>query len=213
MDAKSVGAEQLVAYALGELSVDDAARIAAAVAGDPAVAQLLATVRATLATLADAQAESPDWAVSARQKAALQELFAPRTSDWLQATADRVREWVAQRVATLAPGTPSALGFRSGAAANHLTYVCDDVEIDLRLRPADADVAPPAIEVLGMVTADDEPHAVIATRLADQATHELRLTMAGGFAGELPGGAYEFRIQFADRTIIVPRVELAGDPD
>ncbi|MDX2200901.1 MAG: hypothetical protein SF069_18250 [Phycisphaerae bacterium] len=205
--------EQLIAFALNELPVEHRAAVERAMAAEPKAAARLALVRQSLESLAAARADAADWRVSATQKAALRELFAPRPADWLQATADRVREWVAQRVTSLMPGTPLVAGFRSGAASSHLMYACEDVEIDIRLSADESNPSAGEVGVMGFVSSDQPARAVVATRLRDRAERNLSLATSGEFDGKLASGAYELRIQFEDRTVVIPRIDLTGATD
>lgn len=212
MDEMPTNSEQIVAYALGELDAAEARKLESLLKSDPALAKLSEEIRQAVASLTGAKQDAADWEVTEAQKVALKKIFSPCESGWLQATADRMHEWIARRVRTITPGTPGLAGFRSGAVAHHLVFECDDVEIDIGLRPASGETSPPAASLLGMVTADEMPQRIFALRLSDRVETELPFNEQGNFTGQLEAGDYELHLAFGDRTVVVPRIEIQFEP-
>ena len=211
MVKRHVEYEQLIAYAAGILSADEAAMVELHLATHPEDALTVARYRTAQQRLASDDSEAPSAEALARAKAIFHARPGERQASWL----DAVDRFVARLIfdSRLQP-----LAVRSVDAADlvNMTFATDEAEIDVQVeRHVDA-MGQELWQLMGQVSflegsADDAAIAVAATR------HGERIPLADGvvdrpntFTCNLGGlaGAYDLYIRTSRGTIVLPKLRI-----
>lgn len=205
MAQRRIDHDTLFAYAVGELSDDDAGRVEAHVASSRDAAEELARIRRIVATMrVDDSVEPP-----AETLAAACGIFGPATrstwTEWLE----RLDEIVA-RLTYDSRLQPALSGYRGAGDGFQLTFESQGAEIDLEVQPNEDATSTPWV-ILGNVAPSDEPGEtnVALLRRSDRALLEETIADGhGDFRLHADHGSYALAIRVADRLITLPEIRM-----
>lgn len=201
------GMDTLVAFVAEELAPGEAALVERLAAQHAALHARLDRVRAVLGTLRSARADAQSWHVPEALRERLKALHPPQAPGWLAQAADHVRELLAGLVLDTRASGPVLAGFRGGDQRRHLIYSAEQTEVELHLL---ATSDPQRVIVMGQVHDPEIPQQVWVRQLVGGQQVGLAVGADGVFETELPAGLYEAGVQFAERRVTIPAIELSS---
>ncbi len=206
---KRISAEDLLAYAAGELPPDQAAEVKARLQDDLEAATLLRGVEFISKCLAQDGTVEPPPQVRARAKAIFRAKLTERSSGWL----DRLGVTIAQLIydARLQPA-----GFRSADAGRRvqLTYEAQGLEIDLQAERVDVAGGPGdrrCWHLIGQIEpascGGDRPVALLDAKTTSLVA-ETQTDDRAVFTLEAPAGRFDLVLGLPGGPVLLPGVEL-----
>jgi len=195
--------EQLVAYAAGDLSAEEAQAVRAFLTTDAAVASTFERIRSIV------QALRSDHSVSAPADSiqAAQSIFRPRPA--VEPWWNRLAEIVA-KVVYDSRMQPALAGFRSGGGSGfQIALESDAASVDLQFEPQDETRT--SWRIMGQVVPADGPNAEIAVLVATGSNQvgEATADDTGVFTMILDRGEYDLCVRVRDRVLRVPGIRVA----
>jgi hypothetical protein len=197
--------EQIVSYALDELSPQDRARVEAMLPADDQARGLLARLRTTIATMKGDDTEDPPQELTHRIKAIFGSANAP-TSSWIDAAANLVASLVFDS------RKPGALaGFRGGEGGldYHLFYERGQMSVDLQVSPSSGPKE--SWTIRGQVDRPDEDDRPVSVALLDeqrQPVKEAAIDASGSFRMDVNRGSYQLAVRIGDAGVLLPMVDV-----
>lgn len=209
--------EQILGYAAGELTEEEAHRVEERIKADPKAGQRVARVQRLGRILATDDAVAPPDRVVTQAKALFRTATAPARKHspwqrWLE-TIDRLVAGVVydSRV------EPAAAGYRraeSAAIVTRLSFESDLAEIDLQLTRVEKG-GQTALQVMGQVSviaADDAEMGNFPIALMQGGSTvivaEEQCDEAGAFTMSVPPGTYDLALRVSDRLIVIPDIVI-----
>ena len=209
MGTPDVTYEQIIAYAAGTLSSNEAAQVEAHLASHPRDAQTVARYRLAVHALATDDSVEPSPAAIVRAKAVFKPLAKANRIGWLEA----VDRFIAKLVFD-SRVQPVALRYSHADDRINLTFAADDAELDLQAeRVAQAEGAE-RWRLIGQVSSADEnqvrqgsPVALTqagTTRVVAETSADER----GGFTFEAAPGKYDLFVQTSHGVLVASNIEI-----
>ncbi len=213
MSDSRISYEGLLAYAAGELAPADAARIEAALPGDPAARATVARFRAAASALAAHPGADPPPHVMAAALGLWRRLVGSRRVPW----------WVELRrvVATLVFDSrprPALAGFRGGRTGFEISFEGGGVAVDLQVEPVrdaarDGAAVAARWSLLGQMDApSSRPSgsavALVATGEDETPALEAVADERGVFSMEVPAGRYDLFVRRDEECVVLPDLEF-----
>jgi anti-sigma factor RsiW len=207
-----VNAEQLVAYACGELDGEEAARVEAVMAASLAATALVVRLRDVVETMREMDVAAPPRATVRRVLAAFARCGTRSGAGWLA----RVQWFVAELVFD-SRAQPALAGYRGSLATRQMAYDSPYGRIDLQILPRDRGAAGERCRVRGQVTLHEDA-AFGAVTLCDDTggagvAAETIPDRHGRFTMDVAAGAYDLLVELdqGDRVILACNVEIAEE--
>lgn len=208
MPSHKITYEQLIAFAAGELSPQEAGRVEAHLAATPRDMAVVERFRAVSQSLrADDTVAPPEASIRDAR-----ELFARR----LAARSRQLGpiESALRFIAELVYDSRTALAtaaVRGAATAYQLSFESEQADIDLEIEP------PAEGEALCRVTGQVSPHAddgkVLAVCISREGSEEVLASATpsehGEFTALVPAGRCVLMVTLSEATVVIPNVEVA----
>ena len=213
--------EMLLAYAAGELSVQDAGAVEEFLARDHEARQFVALYRSVLETVArDESVEPPLKSIQAAKA-----IFDASAVKWTAGTRPTWIDSLRQLAATLVFDSrvqPALAGYRGGSGGFELGFVSDAGEIDLQAEPAGDDPAlprsTPRWRIIGQVSpnesSDEQSIPAVAVALVNcqaMSADEAHLADAddhGVFSIHAEPGCYDLHVRIGDTVVVIQDVRI-----
>ena len=195
--------EQLVAYASGDLSAEEAQTVRAFLAADATAASAFERIRDIVQVLrSDHSASAP-----ADSVAAAKSIFRPQPAvePWWKRLAEIVAEVVFD-----SRMQPALAGFRSsGGSGFQIALESDAASVDLQFEPRDE--TRESWRIMGQVVPADGPNAEIAVLVAagSDRVGEASADDSGVFTMIVDRGEYDLCVRIRDRVLRVPGIRVA----
>lgn len=195
--------EQLVAYAAGDLSADQAQEVCAYLMTDAAASSTFERVRAIVQAMRTDQSVS----ASADSIAAAKSIFRPlpAVEPWWKRLSEAVAEVVFD-----SRMQPALAGFRSsGGSGFQIALESEAASVDLQFEPQDESRS--SWRIMGQVVPADGPSAEIAVLVASECdpVSETFADDSGVFTMTLDRGEYDLCVRVRDRVLRVPGIRVA----
>ncbi len=209
MPSHKITYEQLIAFAAGELSPDEAARVEAHLAGTPRDREVVQRFRAVSQTLrADDTVAPPEASIRDAR-----ELFARRLANREQQPGliESALRFIAELVYDSRTHLATA-AVRGAATAYQLSFESEQADIDLEIEPpAEVDAV---CRVTGQVSPHEEGAAVMAVSFSREGSDEVLASVEpnehGEFTAMVPPGLCVLMVTLSNATIVIPDVEVAS---
>ncbi len=207
MTSRSITHEQLIAYASGDLTGDEAAAVAAHVKVDPHARATVEAWRSVAAAWRTDDTTTPSEQVVARVKqmyaARPASAAAPRAA-WLELL-DRV-------LATLVFDSrtqPTMAGFRGTAEVVRLSFTCELGDVDLEVLPPDG-AGDARARVIGQMSPSGPKadHVAFCRPGTREVAADGPVLPDGTFELLVEPGAYDLLLHVSGRILTVPSLEL-----
>src|SRR5262245_28569754 len=201
----NVSIEDLVSYAAGEMSAEDAASIEARIGAAPSLASKVRYIRQVLETMQADDTRAPRGAVIDRAVALFHQRQRLVPSVWLNQACRAIAELLydSRRSAAIA-------GFRGGSQTRHLSYRAGTVTIDIQIAPPTGPQTP-MWKVRGQIESSESIEldaAFLRHTQSDQCGAEALPDEDGCFTLWASAGEYDLIIGMGVESILVPRLEL-----
>jgi anti-sigma factor RsiW len=210
MTRPTITDEQLIAFAAGELTGQEAARVESRLATDAEAARLVALYRRVRERMNEDDAPEPPAETLARAKA----LFARRPTESGPGWLERLQSVIATLVYD-SRLQPAAVRYDAADDRLQLTYETEEASIDLqaqRQEPAGTQEVSKRWRLIGQVSSDSEleegleaallPAGGAAPIAVVEADERLIFTL------DVESGLYDLRVRFADVIIVLPGIEI-----
>lgn len=200
----TIGFEQLLAYAAGELDPRSAGELERQLAASPVDADVFRRLKSAIETMRRDDTVAPPAEVIARARAIFERSSVTARRGWFAG----VREVIAALVYD-SRLTPGVVGFRSTGAPTMLTYSAEGAEIDIQIEPAQSDRG--ESRIMGQVTAGALPAGARAELLCEdgQAVQcSAAIDSHGVFMLAAPAGRYVLGIRCGETAFILDDLEI-----
>jgi hypothetical protein len=200
--AQPVSPEELAAFALGELSSQDAQRVRHAVQAQPGLQAKLTRIQSAAALLQTGTLADPP-ASTVQRALRLMGAAPAQAASWF----DRVSDVVASLVFD-SKATPTLAGFRGtgSIATRHMTFDSSAGEVDLEIRaPGPGAVA---FQITGQIAASgaDRATRVGFIEIGSTTSGETSVDDRGRFQFEVEAGVWDLRLAVGEETLALPRL-------
>lgn len=217
MDQNAVTPEHLARFALGELPDDAEAVVRAHLAASPASREVLERIRLALSSLETDDSTAAPRGVVGRAKDLLGRADKASISGMLDRVVAGARDVVASLVFDSAARS-GLVGFRGPTEARHLTFACEQAEIDLEFLPPDrscgetwrirGQVSPFAERSLRGVRWGPSRSDLGCAASMDEVTPDEH----GGFKVDCGAGTFDLVVWVGDSAVRVPGLQIPVAP-
>ena len=210
MSSAKVNYEQLIAYAAGELSPEQAGQVQAYLAANPKAADPIALYKQAQAALQADQSAAPPAELVAKAKA----IFASSPSEPAASWLDHLQQLIADLVFD-SRAQPALAGYRGPATTFQLSFECEVASVDLEAEPlVDGSAVPPdesQWRIMGQVDLR-QPDSLIELALVEQgAGAKIADAVAdehGMFTLEVKAGRYDLLLRVGDKVVVLRNIEI-----
>ncbi len=210
MSSAKVNYEQLIAYAAGELSPEQAGQVQAYLAANPKAAEPIALYKQAQAALQADQSAAPPAELVAKAKA----IFASSPSEPAATWLDHLQQLIADLVFD-SRAEPALAGYRGPATTFQLSFECEAANIDLEAEPITSAGATTPDQmrwrIMGQVDWQEAPSPVQIAVVEPGSKNPLAEAIAdehGMFEVEVPAGRFDVLFQADDKVVVLRDIEI-----
>ena len=210
MSSAKMNYDQLIAYAAGELTSEQATEVQAYLAANPKAAEPIAMYRQAQSALQADQNAAPPAEVVAKAKA----IFASAPSEPAASWLDHLQQLLADLVFD-SRAQPAMAGYRGPATTFQLSFECDAANIDLEAEPMTSTVAAPSEKmqwrIMGQVDWEDASSPVQIAVVDPGTENPIAETIAdehGMFDVQVPAGRFDVLFQADDKVVVLRDIEI-----
>ncbi len=210
MSSAKVNYEQLIAYAAGELSPEQAAQVQAYLRANPRAGDPIALYKQAQAAVQTDQSAAPPAELVAKAKA----IFATSPSELAATWLDHLQQLIADLVFD-SRAQPALAGYRGPATTFQLSFECDAANIDLEAEPIVGVGATPSEpaqwRIMGQVDwqgASSPAQIAMVDPGTENRVAEAIADEHGMFNLEAPAGRYDVLVQVDDKVVVLRNIEI-----